>query len=55
MLVLSGLVVAYVDPTSGGILLQLLLGGSAAYLLVARFLGQRIRRLFRQKPREQRP
>lgn len=48
-------VLAYVDPTSGGILLQLLLGGSAAYLLVARLLGQRIRRIFRRKPSEQRP
>jgi hypothetical protein len=47
-------VVAYVDPTSGGILLQLLLGGSAAYLLVVRFFGRRIRQLFRRKARDER-
>jgi hypothetical protein len=41
-------VVAYVDPTSGGILLQALLGGSAAYLLITRFLGRRLRQLFRR-------
>ncbi len=28
----------YVDPTSGGLLLQLLLGGSAAFLVVVRLL-----------------
>ena len=46
-------VAAYVDPTSGGILLQLLLGGSAAYLLVVRFFGRRIRQLFRRKARDE--
>ena len=40
--------VAYIDPTSGGILLQLLLGGSAAYLVVIRFFGKRLRALFRR-------
>jgi hypothetical protein len=41
-------VAAYVDPTSGGILLQILLGGSAAYLLVVRLLGRRLRAFFRR-------
>lgn len=31
-------VLLYVDPTSGGLLLQLLLGGSAAFLVVARLV-----------------
>ncbi len=44
-------VAAYVDPTSGGILLQLLLGGSAAYLVVVRLLGRRLRALFRRESR----
>lgn len=45
-------VAAYVDPTSSGIILQLLLGGSAAYLVIVRFLGSKLRRLFRRGPRE---
>ena len=44
--------VAYVDPTSGGILVQLLLGGSALYLVVVKFLGAGIRRVFRRKPQD---
>jgi hypothetical protein len=44
---------AYIDPTSGGVLLQLLLGGSAAYLLVLRFFGKRIgAHLRRRSPRD---
>ncbi len=42
----------YVDPTSGGILLQLLLGGSIGFLVALRLLGGRIRQAvrFRRRP-----
>lgn len=42
-------VVAYVDPTTGGILIQMLLGGSGLMILV-RLLGGRVRALFRRQP-----
>lgn len=32
----------YVDPTSGGLLLQLLLGGSAGFLVVLRLIRSSI-------------
>ena len=44
---------AYIDPTAGGMLLQLLLGGLAALLLVIQLFWRRILRLFgirREKP-----
>jgi hypothetical protein len=44
-------VVAYVDPTTGGILLQLLVGGSAAYLIVLRLFRRRITSMFRRRPK----
>ena len=53
-LVLIGM--AYVDPTGGGILLQLLLGGSAVLFIVRRFLGETIRRIVRRgRPEDEDP
>lgn len=43
---------AYVDPTSGGFLLQLLLGGSAILFIVRSFFGDLLRRIFRRGRRE---
>src|SRR5437667_271338 len=43
-------IVAYVDPTTGGILIQMLLGGSGVMILV-RLLRGRVRALFRRQPR----
>ena len=37
---------AYIDPTAGGMLLQLLLGGQAALMLVIQVFWRRILRLF---------
>jgi hypothetical protein len=43
---------AYVDPTSGGLLLQLLFGGSAALLIGMRLLRARVKALvFNRKRR----
>lgn len=42
-------VIAYVDPTTGGILIQMLLGGSGVMILV-RLLRGRVRALFRRQP-----
>lgn len=35
---MAPVVLLYVDPTSGGLLLQLLLGGSAAFMVAMRLL-----------------
>ena len=43
-------VLAYVDPTTGGILIQMLLGGSGLVILV-RLLRSKVRALFRRQPR----
>jgi hypothetical protein len=42
-------VVAYVDPTTGGLLMQMLLGGSGVMILL-RLLRGRVRTLFRRQP-----
>ena len=39
-------VFAYIDPSAGGMLMQLLLGGTAGVLVIARLFWHRIRRLF---------
>jgi len=36
---------AYIDPSAGGMLMQLLLGGTAGVLVIGRLLWSRIRRL----------
>jgi hypothetical protein len=44
---------AYLDPGTGGILLQLLLGGVAGILMVAKLYWKQLLRLFlRKKPEE---
>ena len=39
------LIFAYIDPSAGGMLMQLLLGGTAGVLVIGRLLWSRIRRL----------
>ena len=39
-------VIAYIDPSAGGMLMQLLLGGTAGILVIGRLFWSRIRRLF---------
>jgi hypothetical protein len=41
---------AYVDPTSGGLLIQLLLGGLAGLGVIARLYWGKIQNIFRRKP-----
>jgi hypothetical protein len=40
------LIIAYIDPSAGGMLMQLLLGGTAGILVIGRLFWSRIRRLF---------
>ena len=40
---------AYVDPTSGGLLIQLLLGGLAGVAAIARLYWDKIHKVFRRK------
>jgi hypothetical protein len=40
------MVIAYIDPSAGGMLMQLLLGGTAGLLVVGRLFWSRIRRVF---------
>lgn len=39
-------VFAYIDPSAGGMLMQLLLGGTAGVLVIGRLFWSRIRGLF---------
>jgi hypothetical protein len=39
------LILAYIDPSAGGMLMQLLLGGTAGLLVIGRLLRSRMRRL----------
>jgi predicted membrane metal-binding protein len=39
------LILAYIDPSAGGMLMQLLLGGTAGVLVIGRLFWSRIRRL----------
>lgn len=41
---------AYVDPTSGGLLIQLLLGGLAGLGVIVRLYWGKIQNIFRRKP-----
>jgi F0F1-type ATP synthase assembly protein I len=43
---------AYVDPTSGGLLIQLLLGGVAGVAAIARLYWGKIHTVFRRKPKK---
>lgn len=53
---LRGASLGYVDPSSGGTLIQLLLGGGlAGVLLIVRMSWDRIRSLLRIRPPEQVP
>jgi len=40
------MILAYIDPSAGGMLMQLLLGGTAGLLVIVRLFWSRIRRLF---------
>jgi len=40
---------AYIDPTSGGLLIQLLLGGLAGLGVIARLYWGKIQKVFRRK------
>jgi hypothetical protein len=48
------IIFAYIDPTSGSLLAQIVLGGAAGVMVVIRLLGARVRpvltRWFRRKP-----
>ena len=46
-------VLAYLDPGTGSLILQLLLGGVAGAWVVLKLFGQRIKALFGFKPREE--
>lgn len=47
---------AYLDPASGSLLLQLLLGGVAGLALVLKLFWHRIQRLFGvKKPKDEKP
>ena len=43
---------AYVDPGSGGMIVQLLLGGTAGVVVLAKLFWHRLARFFGVKPRE---
>jgi hypothetical protein len=40
------MILAYIDPSAGGMLMQLVLGGTAGLLVIVRLFWSRIRRLF---------
>ena len=46
---LPGAAYAYVDPTTGGYLLQILLGGAGGLYVLFRIVGSRILSFFRKK------
>ena len=48
-------VFAYIDPSAGGMLMQLLLGGTAGVLVIGRLFWSRIRGLFGRTDRPDRP
>lgn len=52
VLVSPGLAAAYVDPTGGGFLLQLILGGATAVILLARVLWRRLLDRIGRRPRD---
>lgn len=43
---------AYIDPTTGGVLIQILLGGTAGVLVLGKIFWHRLKRIifFRQRP-----
>ena len=43
---------AYIDPTSGGLLVQLLLGGLAGLGVIARLYWGKIQNVFRRKTKK---
>lgn len=45
-------VVAYLDPGTGSVILQVLVGGVAAVAISARMWWSRVTSVFRRKPRE---
>ena len=46
---------AYIDPSAGGMLMQLLLGGTAGLLVIGRLFWSRIRGLFGRTDPPDRP
>jgi hypothetical protein len=48
-------VFAYIDPSTGGMLMQLLLGGTAGVLVIGRLFWSRIRGLFGRTDPPDRP
>ncbi len=42
---------AYIDPTAGGLLLQLLLGGFAGLMVLGKLYWSKISGFFRRKPK----
>lgn len=52
MLLMDVSVVGYIDPTASGTLLQVLLGGTAALVLVRQFVWSRITGLWKRAKRE---
>ncbi len=46
---------AYLDPASGSLLLQLILGGVAGLALAFKLFWHRIQRLFVKKPKDEKP
>jgi hypothetical protein len=49
LLSLPGLAHAYIDPSAGSVLLQLLLGGAAGVLVALRLYWNRLTGLFRRR------
>lgn len=50
----SGTLALYINPTNGSMMLQLLLGGVSGFLVAARMLKHKIRRIFRRGETEAR-
>ena len=47
------LILAYIDPGSGALLIQLLIGGLAGLAALIKFRWNRIRAVFSKKPQEE--
>lgn len=52
VLVSPGLAAAYIDPTGGGFLLQLILGGATAVILLVKVLWSRLLDRIGRRPRD---
>jgi hypothetical protein len=49
------IIFAYIDPTASGTLLQVLLGGTAAFYVIRQFIWSRITGLWRRPKKESQP